>query len=334
MHTTEPSDTEHRPAADESGLEDELDALERLTARVHVLGAQLQRHKMQKRKKVVWKISDENLFFSVDGEGASVDAEAIDVNDTSHSWDCSDFKYIPEWYLESVFAKPLDGKASTPNSDTDCVPGRLSFVSAKTTNTLLEDADTRPFPRDSNVTCGRKSRSRRKFTKRGEKSRVGVRNRVKLSALSLKHPETANQLLLGSETISSKVECELKRKLADMMGPEEGCKKTRVDASPALVEAVQKTATPCAEVDLPHMRGSVQSLKKKPGGSKMPKVSHKRDKLLDEILGTKKMLLSVNLEQEQQLEAPHYGHIEQVLSVNLAFLGEDLRVIISVFMLS
>jgi hypothetical protein len=201
--------------------EDELDALERLTARVHVLEAQLQRHKMQKRKKVVWKISE--------------------------------------------------------------------------------------------------------FPKRGNKSRVGVRNWVNLSALSLKHPETANQLLLGSGTISSKVECELKRKLADMMGPEEGCKKTRVDASPALVEA---------EVDLPRMIGSVQILKKKPGGSKMPKVSHKRDKLLDEILGTKKMLLSVNLEQEQQLEAPHYGHIEQVLSVNLAFLGEDLRVIISVFMLS
>ena len=180
---------EHRPAAEESGLEDELDALERLTARVHVLGAQLQRHKMQKRKKVVWKISE--------------------------------------------------------------------------------------------------------FTKRGDKSRVGARNRVKHSALSLKHPESANQLLLGSGTISSKVECELERKLADMMGPEEGCKKTRVDASPTLVEA---------EVDLPRTRGSVRILKKKPAGSKMPTVSHKQDKLL---VGTKKILSSGNLEQEQQLEAPH-----------------------------
>jgi translation elongation factor EF-Tu-like GTPase len=79
------------------------------------------------------------------------------------------------------------------------------------------------------------------------------------------------------------------------------------------------------------MRGSVQILKKKPGGSKMPKVSHKPDKLL---VGTKKMRSSVNLEQEQQLEAPHRGHIEQVLSVNLAFFEEDLRVLIRVFMLS
>lgn len=287
---------------------------------------------MQKRKKVVWKIGGGSLFFSGEGEGAIFDAEANEVNGTSHSWDCSDLNYIPEWYLQSLSAVSLGGEANAPNSDSDYVPGRLPRVSAKATSTLEEDADMRPFKlvRDSNVTCGIKSGSRRKVTKKGEKRRETVGNRVTCNALSLRQPEPADQfLLLGSENISSKVNCGLKRKQADIMGPKEDREKMRVDTSPALVEPVEKSATPSAEVDLPRMRGSIKNLKEKPERSKKSKTSQKQYKLLDTIMGRTEKLSGVGFEQEQQLEDPHCGHIQQVFSVNLAFCGEDLRVVIS-----